>query len=85
MEYVCEIGAFLEGFGISNVVGGPFDGTFIQGPDSDSPMERCGWKIIVNGTQYVFDYATENWVFEGVEYSETGFRVIRLRIPFETV
>jgi hypothetical protein len=80
----CAIGAFLEGFGVSNVVGGgPFDGAFIQGPSAENPTDPCGWKIVYNGTQYVFDYASENWVFEGVARRESGFRTIHLRLPFE--
>ena len=84
MNHDCEIGAILDGAGVSNVVGGPLDGLYIQGPDRESPQTRTGYKIWVNYLhEYVWCYARDVWEYEGKPNEETGFTVLPFVSPIQ--
>jgi len=82
---MCEVGVIIDGIdGFSNVIGGPFDGLYIQGSDPENPTHRCGWKIVVNSIhQYTWCFVREVWEYEGLPTQENGFTVLKFRLPVE--
>jgi hypothetical protein len=85
MSQECAVGAILDGFGVSNVNGGPLDGLYIQGPEVVIDQAKPGYKIWVNyNHEYVWCFTKCVWEFSGPPKAEAGFNVLPFVFPINS-